>query len=229
MPLGETVPWGFWMVSVVLETLFGGSVLIRAQGWGHSGGGPVVPAMAAAILLCFLSYLPLPLPQEKERNAKRKKKKGTAAQNEEAAFPPVAEDEEMEVSGTSGNEEEMAEEAEGEVPGDCSGGHSVSTPKAFGISGLWDFRLHWVIALLPCLSGGWLFWGGHAKEELPTWPSPSLWVGELWELLQLWSSEAGGLSQSFPPCSLYKGAFSSLSCTKERKQLESDNFQLFIA
>uniref|UniRef100_A0A8C2UDA1 Nuclear receptor corepressor 2 n=1 Tax=Coturnix japonica TaxID=93934 RepID=A0A8C2UDA1_COTJA len=60
------------------------------------------------------------LKMEKERNAKRKKKKGTAAQNEEATFPPVAEDEEMEVSGTSGNEEEMAEEAEGEVPGDCA-------------------------------------------------------------------------------------------------------------
>uniref|UniRef100_A0A8B9QJT5 Nuclear receptor corepressor 2 n=1 Tax=Apteryx owenii TaxID=8824 RepID=A0A8B9QJT5_APTOW len=54
------------------------------------------------------------LKMEKERNAKRKKKKGTAVQNEEAAFPPAAEDEEMEVSGTSGNEEEMAEEAEGE-------------------------------------------------------------------------------------------------------------------
>uniref|UniRef100_A0A8C4XTM9 Nuclear receptor corepressor 2 n=1 Tax=Falco tinnunculus TaxID=100819 RepID=A0A8C4XTM9_FALTI len=52
------------------------------------------------------------LKMEKERNAKRKKKKGTAVQNEEAAFPPAAEDEEMEVSGTSGNEEEMAEEAE---------------------------------------------------------------------------------------------------------------------
>uniref|UniRef100_A0A669PI37 Nuclear receptor corepressor 2 n=1 Tax=Phasianus colchicus TaxID=9054 RepID=A0A669PI37_PHACC len=61
------------------------------------------------------------LKMEKERNAKRKKKKGTATQNEEAAFPPVAEDEEMEVSGTSGNEEEMAEEAEGEVARDCSG------------------------------------------------------------------------------------------------------------
>lgn len=36
-------------------------------------------------------------------------------QSEEAAFPPAAEDEEMEVSGTSGNEEEMAEEAEGEA------------------------------------------------------------------------------------------------------------------
>uniref|UniRef100_A0A8B9BT49 Nuclear receptor corepressor 2 n=1 Tax=Anser brachyrhynchus TaxID=132585 RepID=A0A8B9BT49_9AVES len=55
------------------------------------------------------------LKMEKERNAKRKKKKGTAVQSEEAAFPPAAEDEEMEVSGTSGNEEEMAEEAEGEA------------------------------------------------------------------------------------------------------------------
>ncbi|NXP50111.1 NCOR2 protein, partial [Heliornis fulica] len=58
------------------------------------------------------------LKMEKERNAKRKKKKGTAVQNEEAAFPPAAEDEEMEVSGTSGNEEEMAEEAEGVRRGD---------------------------------------------------------------------------------------------------------------
>ncbi|NXX95090.1 NCOR2 protein, partial [Centropus bengalensis] len=64
------------------------------------------------------------LPQEKERNAKRKKKKGTAVQNEETAFPPVAEDEEMEVSGTSGNEEEMAEEAEGEAG--CGGGAQLS-------------------------------------------------------------------------------------------------------
>uniref|UniRef100_H9GLW1 Nuclear receptor corepressor 2 n=1 Tax=Anolis carolinensis TaxID=28377 RepID=H9GLW1_ANOCA len=53
------------------------------------------------------------LKMEKERNARRKKK-NPAAQNEEAAFPPVAEDEEMgqDGSGTSGNEEEMAEEAE---------------------------------------------------------------------------------------------------------------------
>uniref|UniRef100_A0A8B9T092 Nuclear receptor corepressor 2 n=1 Tax=Anas platyrhynchos TaxID=8839 RepID=A0A8B9T092_ANAPL len=43
------------------------------------------------------------LKMEKERNAKRKKKKGTAVQSEEAAFPPAAEDEEMEVSGTSGS------------------------------------------------------------------------------------------------------------------------------
>uniref|UniRef100_K7F5K1 Nuclear receptor corepressor 2 n=1 Tax=Pelodiscus sinensis TaxID=13735 RepID=K7F5K1_PELSI len=52
------------------------------------------------------------LKMEKERNARRKKKKAPTIQNEEAAFPPAAEDEEMEVSGTSGNEEEMAEEAE---------------------------------------------------------------------------------------------------------------------
>ncbi|XP_038618365.1 nuclear receptor corepressor 2 [Tachyglossus aculeatus] len=52
------------------------------------------------------------LKMEKERNARRKKKKTPAAQNEEVPFPPVAEDEEMEASGMSGNEEEMAEEAE---------------------------------------------------------------------------------------------------------------------
>uniref|UniRef100_A0ABM5F183 Nuclear receptor corepressor 2 isoform X3 n=1 Tax=Pogona vitticeps TaxID=103695 RepID=A0ABM5F183_9SAUR len=54
------------------------------------------------------------LKMEKERNARRKKKKAPAVQNEEAAFPPAAEDEEMgqDASGTSGNEEEMAEEAE---------------------------------------------------------------------------------------------------------------------
>uniref|UniRef100_A0A7M4FNR7 Nuclear receptor corepressor 2 n=1 Tax=Crocodylus porosus TaxID=8502 RepID=A0A7M4FNR7_CROPO len=55
------------------------------------------------------------LKMEKERNAKRKKKKAPTVQNEEAAFAPAAEDEEMEVSGISGNEEEMAEEAEGEA------------------------------------------------------------------------------------------------------------------
>uniref|UniRef100_A0A452SEV0 Nuclear receptor corepressor 2 n=1 Tax=Ursus americanus TaxID=9643 RepID=A0A452SEV0_URSAM len=54
------------------------------------------------------------LKMEKERNARRKKKKAPAAASEEAAFPPVVEDEEMEASGASGNEEEMAEEAEGE-------------------------------------------------------------------------------------------------------------------
>lgn len=55
-----------------------------------------------------------PRAQEKERSARRKKKKAPAAASEEAAFPPVVEDEEMEASGASGNEEEMAEEAEGE-------------------------------------------------------------------------------------------------------------------
>ncbi|XP_042721939.1 nuclear receptor corepressor 2 isoform X10 [Lagopus leucura] len=68
------------------------------------------------------------LKMEKERNAKRKKKKGTATQNEEAAFPPVAEDEEMEVSGTSGNEEEMAEEAEAAV-NNSSDTESIPSPR----------------------------------------------------------------------------------------------------
>lgn len=76
--------------------------------------GPVLSA-PTQLPMGFPSHHSLPLPQEKERNAKRKKKKGTAVQNEEATFPPAAEDEEMEVSGTSGNEEEMAEETEGEL------------------------------------------------------------------------------------------------------------------
>ncbi|XP_057602308.1 nuclear receptor corepressor 2 isoform X8 [Hippopotamus amphibius kiboko] len=73
------------------------------------------------------------LKMEKERNARRKKKKAPAAASEEAAFPPVVEDEEMEASGVSGNEEEMAEEAEAlhasgnEVPrGECSGPAAVN-------------------------------------------------------------------------------------------------------
>ncbi|XP_045152664.1 nuclear receptor corepressor 2 [Echinops telfairi] len=67
------------------------------------------------------------LKMEKERNARRKKKKTPAAASEEAAFPPVGEDEEVEASGVSGNEEDMAEEAEAvhasgsEAPrGECS-------------------------------------------------------------------------------------------------------------
>ncbi|XP_056213875.1 nuclear receptor corepressor 2 isoform X10 [Falco biarmicus] len=68
------------------------------------------------------------LKMEKERNAKRKKKKGTAVQNEEATFPPAAEDEEMEVSGTSGNEEEMAEEAEAAV-NNSSDTESIPSPR----------------------------------------------------------------------------------------------------
>lgn len=88
------------------------------------------PVLSAPIWLPvgFPSHHPLPLPQEKERNAKRKKKKGTAVQNEEATFPPAAEDEEMEVSGTSGNEEEMAEEAEGEAAGGLRWGDALSSP-----------------------------------------------------------------------------------------------------
>ncbi|XP_014642726.1 PREDICTED: nuclear receptor corepressor 2 [Ceratotherium simum simum] len=73
------------------------------------------------------------LKMEKERNARRKKKKAPAAASEEATFPPVVEDEEMEVSGVSGNEEETAEEADAlhasgsEVPrGECSGPAAVN-------------------------------------------------------------------------------------------------------
>ncbi|XP_021113299.1 nuclear receptor corepressor 2 isoform X3 [Heterocephalus glaber] len=73
------------------------------------------------------------LKMEKERNARRKKKKAPATAIEEAAFPPVVEDEEMEASGASGNEEEMAEEVEAlpapgnEVPrGECSGPATVN-------------------------------------------------------------------------------------------------------
>uniref|UniRef100_A0A674K652 Nuclear receptor corepressor 2 n=1 Tax=Terrapene triunguis TaxID=2587831 RepID=A0A674K652_9SAUR len=68
------------------------------------------------------------LKMEKERNARRKKKKAPAVQNEEAAFPPTAEDEEMEVSGTSGNEEEMAEEAEAAV-NHSSDTESIPSPR----------------------------------------------------------------------------------------------------
>lgn len=76
--------------------------------------GFVLQAQCQQALLAFDPRV-LSSHQEKERNAKRKKKKAPAAQNEEAAFTPAAEDEEMEVSGISGNEEEMAEEAEGEA------------------------------------------------------------------------------------------------------------------
>ncbi|XP_075754603.1 nuclear receptor corepressor 2 isoform X6 [Pelodiscus sinensis] len=68
------------------------------------------------------------LKMEKERNARRKKKKAPTIQNEEAAFPPAAEDEEMEVSGTSGNEEEMAEEAEAAV-NHSSDTESIPSPR----------------------------------------------------------------------------------------------------
>lgn len=48
--------------------------------------------------------------QEKERKARRR---GKALQNEEASAPNFAEEEEMEGSGASGNEEEAAEDGEG--------------------------------------------------------------------------------------------------------------------
>lgn len=48
--------------------------------------------------------------QEKERKARRR---GKALQNEETSAPYAAEEEEMEGSGASGNEEEAAEDGEG--------------------------------------------------------------------------------------------------------------------
>uniref|UniRef100_A0A8D0H849 SANT domain-containing protein n=1 Tax=Sphenodon punctatus TaxID=8508 RepID=A0A8D0H849_SPHPU len=70
------------------------------------------------------------LKMEKERNARRKKKKAPAIQNEQAAFPPAAEDEEMgqDGSGMSGNEEEMAEEAEATV-NNSSDTESLPSPR----------------------------------------------------------------------------------------------------
>lgn len=50
------------------------------------------------------------LTQEKERKARRR---GKALQNEEASAPYPAEEEEMEGSGASGNEEEAPEDGEG--------------------------------------------------------------------------------------------------------------------
>ncbi|XP_061025331.1 nuclear receptor corepressor 2 isoform X22 [Eubalaena glacialis] len=68
------------------------------------------------------------LKMEKERSARRKKKKVPAAASEEAAFPPAVEDEEMEASGVSGNEEEMAEEAEATV-NNSSDTESIPSPR----------------------------------------------------------------------------------------------------
>ena len=48
--------------------------------------------------------------QEKERKARRR---GKALQNEETSAPYTAEEEEMEGSGASGNEEEAPEDGEG--------------------------------------------------------------------------------------------------------------------
>ncbi|XP_041083927.1 nuclear receptor corepressor 2-like isoform X2 [Polyodon spathula] len=64
---------------------------------------------------------------EKERNARRKKKNAAAVQSEEA--PSVTEEEEMEVSGASGNEEEMAEDAEG-ATNNSSDTESLPSPRS---------------------------------------------------------------------------------------------------
>ncbi|MEE6504186.1 hypothetical protein FKM82_005091 [Ascaphus truei] len=66
------------------------------------------------------------LKMEKVRNTRRRNKK--AAQSEEAPFPPAAEDEEIEVSGISGNEEEMAEEGDAAV-NNSSDTESVPSPR----------------------------------------------------------------------------------------------------
>lgn len=64
-------------------------------------------------MLCYTVYINrvlLSFVQEKERKARRR---GKALQNEEASAPNFAEEEEMEGSGASGNEEEAAEDGEG--------------------------------------------------------------------------------------------------------------------
>ncbi|XP_064424206.1 nuclear receptor corepressor 2 isoform X3 [Latimeria chalumnae] len=68
------------------------------------------------------------LKMEKERNARRKKTKGAAVQNEETNVPLAAEDEELEVSGTSCNEEEIADDAEAAV-NNSSDTESVPSPR----------------------------------------------------------------------------------------------------
>ncbi|KAM4707636.1 nuclear receptor corepressor 2 isoform 2-T2 [Discoglossus pictus] len=65
------------------------------------------------------------LKMEKERNNRRKKKK--AAQMEETSYTPAVEDEEMEASGMSGNDEEMAEE--GDAVNNSSDTESVPSPR----------------------------------------------------------------------------------------------------
>ncbi|XP_066459469.1 nuclear receptor corepressor 2 isoform X6 [Eleutherodactylus coqui] len=67
------------------------------------------------------------LKMEKERNNRRKKKKA-AQMEEEVQYTPAAEDEEMEASGISGNEEEMAEEGDTAV-NNSSDTESVPSPR----------------------------------------------------------------------------------------------------
>ncbi|XP_072271876.1 nuclear receptor corepressor 2 isoform X5 [Pyxicephalus adspersus] len=67
------------------------------------------------------------LKMEKERNNRRKKKKA-AQMEEEVPYTPAVEDEEMEASGMSGNEEEMAEEGDAAV-NNSSDTESVPSPR----------------------------------------------------------------------------------------------------
>ncbi|KAM5192059.1 nuclear receptor corepressor 2 isoform 10-T10 [Mantella aurantiaca] len=67
------------------------------------------------------------LKMEKERNNRRKKKKA-AQMEEEVPYTPAVEDEEMEASGISGNEEEMAEEGDTAV-NNSSDTESVPSPR----------------------------------------------------------------------------------------------------
>ncbi|KAM9329222.1 nuclear receptor corepressor 2 [Gastrophryne carolinensis] len=67
------------------------------------------------------------LKMEKERNNRRKKKKAVQME-EEVPDAPAAEDEEMDASGMSGNEEEMVEEGDGTV-NNSSDTESVPSPR----------------------------------------------------------------------------------------------------
>ncbi|XP_069817053.1 nuclear receptor corepressor 2 isoform X14 [Dendropsophus ebraccatus] len=67
------------------------------------------------------------LKMEKERNNRRKKKKAVQME-EEVQYTPAVEDEEMEASGISGNEEEMAEEGDTAV-NNSSDTESVPSPR----------------------------------------------------------------------------------------------------
>ncbi|XP_018118124.1 nuclear receptor corepressor 2 isoform X4 [Xenopus laevis] len=67
------------------------------------------------------------LKMEKERNNRRKKKKAVQME-EETPYPPALEDEEMEASGISGNEEEMADEGDAAV-NNSSDTESVPSPR----------------------------------------------------------------------------------------------------
>ncbi|XP_075033130.1 nuclear receptor corepressor 2 isoform X5 [Mixophyes fleayi] len=67
------------------------------------------------------------LKMEKERNSRRKKKKA-AQMEEEVPYTPAIEEDEMEASGISGNEEEMAEEGDNAV-NNSSDTESVPSPR----------------------------------------------------------------------------------------------------